>query len=190
MNWQDLKTKQWTLFLDRDGTHNRNIEGDYVRSPEQFIWLPGALEALHIFSGIFWKIILLTNQQGIGKGLMTTQDLDQIHAKMIEGIKKSGGRMDAIYVCQHLVSDDCDCRKPKTGLALRAQQDFPTIDFTRSIMIGDKPSDIELGKKIGAITVFLRSGTPLRKESELSPDFAENDLQAFAKTISIASLNI
>lgn len=181
MNWKNLNTERWTLFLDRDGTLNRNIEGDYVRNPQQYEWLPGALESLKIFSKHFWKIIVLTNQQGIGKGLMTIEDLERIHSKMLADVKSSGGRIDAIYYCPHLASDNCGCRKPKTGLALQARIDFPDIDFKRSIMVGDKSSDISLGKAIGAVTVALQSGGRMESGVEQIADIIEKDFKAFSE---------
>ncbi len=181
MNWKNSNTKGWTLFLDRDGTLNRNIEGDYVRNPQQFEWLPGALEALRIFAKHFGKIIVLTNQQGIGKGLMTVDDLERIHSKMLADAKSSGGRIDAVYACPHLASDSCGCRKPKTGLALQARNDFPDIDFTRSVVIGDKWSDISLGKAIGAATVALQSGERMEARVEQLADIVEKDLKMFSE---------
>ena len=87
----------WCLFLDRDGVINKRVEGDYIKKWEEFEFLPGVLEALHIFSGVFDKIFVVTNQQGIGKGLMTEIDLEHIHDEMIQEIKINGGRINKIY---------------------------------------------------------------------------------------------
>jgi len=147
------KTKQidksWTLFLDRDGVINKRKVGGYIQTVDEFEFLPGAKEAISEFSKIFGRIIIVTNQQGIGKGLFHENDLQQIHTYMVEQIRQSSGRIDAIHYCPELAVDDPKCRKPNTGMAIEAKKQFPEIDFAKSIMIGDSPSDMEFGKRIG-----------------------------------------
>src|SRR5512146_1139382 len=89
--------KSWTLFLDRDGVINKRIPGGYVREWQHFEFLPGVKEAMKIFSGLFGHVIIVSNQQGIGKGIMTEKDLEEVHARMISEIERSGGRIDRIY---------------------------------------------------------------------------------------------
>ena len=157
---KDLKRlgidSSWTLFLDRDGVINKRIERDYVREWSQFKFLPNTLDALRILKGIFGRIIVVTNQRGIGRNLMTYQDLQLIHANMLEIVKKSGGRIDAVYYCPHDYEKGyCLCRKPNVGMAIQAKKDFPDIDFSKSVMVGDSLSDMDFGKRLGMVCVFV-----------------------------------
>lgn len=133
--------KTWTLFLDRDGVINKHIIGDYVRTIEQFEVLPGVYDFISDASQIFSRIVIITNQQGVGKGLMTKNDLDRIHETFMRNVEERGGRVDSVFACCHLQTENCECRKPKPGLAFQAKDAFPEIDFTRTIMIGDSESD-------------------------------------------------
>ena len=147
--------KSWTLFLDRDGVINRRLPGDYVKSWEEFEFLPGVKESLAKLSGIFGRIIIVTNQQGIGKGLMTEEGLKEIHQKMITEVEAAGGRIDAVYHCPGLAKDNPPCRKPNPGMGLQAQQDFPEIVFNKSVMVGDSPSDMEFGTSLGMNCLYV-----------------------------------
>ena len=151
--------KSWTLFLDRDGVINRRLLDDYVKRWDEFEFLPGVKEAIAKLSRIFGRVVIVSNQQGIGKGLMTEKDLDHIHSMMVHEIEEAGGRIDAIYHCPELKEKNPECRKPKPGMALQAQKDFPEIDFEKSVMIGDSESDIEFGKRLGMLTVFTKKLT-------------------------------
>jgi len=146
--------RRWTLFLDRDGVINEEKEQSYVFHYGEFAFYEGSLEALRLLAGIFPRIIVVTNQRGVGKGLMTGEDLADIHGKMAAEVAAAGGRIDAIYYCDSL-SDDHPHRKPNPGMALAAQQDLPEIDFSRSIMVGNNISDMEFGRNAGMHTVFL-----------------------------------
>jgi len=147
--------KNWTLFLDRDGVINRRLMDDYVKSWSEFAFLPGVPEAIAAFAKVFGRIVVVTNQQGIAKGLMTESDLQSIHHQMVLEIQKAGGRIDKVYFCPHHRQDNCACRKPRIGMAKQAKADFPEIDWQRSIMVGDTPSDIEFGRNAGMRTVFV-----------------------------------
>lgn len=147
--------KNWTLFLDRDGVINKRLVDDYVKSWDAFEFEAGVLDAIANFSKIFEYIFIVTNQQGIAKGLMTAQDLQNIHNQMLVAIENAGGYIDAVFYCPHWAKDHCECRKPRTGMALQAKAAFPTIDFTKSVMVGDSPSDIEMGYQLGMKTVFI-----------------------------------
>jgi histidinol-phosphate phosphatase family protein len=116
----------WTLFLDRDGVINQQIPNDYVRKWDSFIFNQGALAALQRFAKVFSRIVIVTNQQGIGKGLMTIEDLQHIHERMMQEITKAGGRIDAIYAATPLIANDVNgMRKPNIGMALQAK--MPTV---------------------------------------------------------------
>lgn len=146
-----------TLFLDRDGVINRHRPNDYVKTWNEFEFLPGVLQSLGSLSKKFKHIIIVTNQRGVGKGIMTEQTLQKIHGRMVREIEKSGGRIDRIYYCTDLNNDSYD-RKPNIGMALRAKKDFPDIDFSKSVMIGDSESDMEFGRRAG-IKLCLRIKT-------------------------------
>ncbi|MDX1940118.1 MAG: HAD family hydrolase [Saprospiraceae bacterium] len=172
--------KSWTLFLDRDGVINHRLMEDYVKTWSEFQFLPGALDAIVYFSTLFGKIFVVTNQQGIAKGLMSEVDLQNIHQEMLNKINNAGGRIDKIYYCPHSRYDYCNCRKPRIGMALQAQKDFPDIDFNKSIMAGDTPSDIEFGKNAGMKKVFIS------QEQHVPPysDWHVKSLIDFANNIS------
>ncbi len=158
----------WTLFMDRDDTINKRIPGDYVKSWSQFEFLPYALEAITYFSQIFNKLIIVTNQQGIGKELMTSEDLDKIHSRMIDEIISAGGFIDQIYYCPHLAIEDPMCRKPNPGMAFQAAEDFPDIDFKKSVMVGDAISDMGFGYNLGMKNVLVN-----RRTQQISIDQSE-----------------
>lgn len=140
--------KSWTLFLDRDGVINKNRDNDYVKNWSEFEFIPGSVVAIGYFAGLFGKIVVVTNQQGIGKGLMTEDDLKKIHQLMLDQIQKGGGRLDKIYHCPDLAELQSPCRKPATGMALKAQKDFPEIDFKKSVMVGDSSKDMEFAARL------------------------------------------
>ena len=142
-----------TLFLDRDGVINLKLEGKYVRNFSEFQFIEGALHAIKKLSSVFKRIIIITNQQGIGKGIMTEADLKNLHFKMEESIKRSGGKIHHIYYCPHLEDVNCDCRKPKPGMIQQAIIDNPKIDIACSYLIGDSDSDIEAGRKMNLKTI-------------------------------------
>jgi len=147
--------KSWTLFLDRDGVINKRIPGGYVKQWEAFEFLPGVLESIAVFSRIFGRIIVITNQQGIAKGIMSEEQLLSVHRKMMADVEKAGGKIDAIFHCPDMTSKPGNCRKPSVFMALRAKNKFPEIDFSKSIMVGDTESDMAFGKNVGMFTVLV-----------------------------------
>jgi D-glycero-D-manno-heptose 1,7-bisphosphate phosphatase len=151
--------KTWTLFLDRDGVINGERKDEYVLSVDEFIFFDGVLEALKILNEAFGMIVIVTNQKGVGKGLMTLDDLKLIHDHMMSEIESHGGRVDKIYYCIDLDNDSPN-RKPQPGMAFQAQKDFPKIDFRKSIMTGNKLTDMEFGRAIGSKTVFIATTDP------------------------------
>lgn len=167
--------KAWTLFLDRDGVINERPHCDYVRHIEAFRWIPGVLESMPVLSEIFGRIIIVTNQQGVGLGLMSSDQLSLIHQHMKQRIRAAGGRIDAIMSCTMLRDEPDNCRKPHLAMAIQAKQKFPEIDFKKSIMVGDTESDIQFGRNAGMITVLIGSETTLTL-----PDFKQDSLLSFA----------
>jgi D-glycero-D-manno-heptose 1,7-bisphosphate phosphatase len=168
-----------TLFLDRDGVINCRKPTDYIRNKSEFVFEKGALEAINQLSFFFEKIIVVTNQQGIGKGFMSEADLAEIHQFLIE---KTGGKIVAALHCPHLKTELCACRKPESGMAFQAKKMFPEIDFQKSWMVGDSASDIEFGQKLGMKTVWIH-GKPedFDKITQLAPDFQFDSLEDFAQ---------
>lgn len=147
----------WTLLLDRDGVINVLKNNDYIKSLDEFEFIENAAEAIVLLGNFFGRILVVTNQQGVAKGLMSQQDLNEIHAHMTQCIEAKGGRLDKIYACTESSLIAHSCRKPSPKMAQQAKHDFPEIDFRKSIMIGDSTSDIEFGKNIGAKTIKIGS---------------------------------
>jgi histidinol-phosphate phosphatase family protein len=147
-------TRYETLFLDRDGVINRHRPNDYVKCWEEFEFLPDILETLAKWSRQVRHIFIITNQRGVGKGLMSENDLKKIHLNMLDEINRHGGRIDKIYYCTAISDDDIN-RKPNTGLAIQAKQDFPDINFGKSVMIGDSECDRFFAKNAGMEAILI-----------------------------------
>ncbi len=148
--------KTWTLFLDRDGVVNDEIVGSYVTSWEEFHFCEGALDALLQVSELFGRIVVVSNQRGVGRGIMSMDALKEVTQNMKAAVAAHGGRLDQAYACI-AVEDTDHNRKPNTGMAQQAREDFPEIDFKKSIMVGNALSDMEFGKRLAMHTVFLTS---------------------------------
>jgi D-glycero-D-manno-heptose 1,7-bisphosphate phosphatase len=174
--------KDWTLFLDRDGVINEEKPDGYILHVGEFVFYQGVKEALRVLAEKFGHILIVTNQRGIGKGMMTTSDLQAIHDKMVLEMVKAGGRVDDIYYCDSL-SDDHPMRKPNPGMALQAKKDHPGIDLRRSIMVGNTLSDMEFGKNAGMHTVYLRTTRPEQPLPHPLIDLSFNSLSDFAKVL-------
>ncbi len=151
-------TQDRYLFLDRDGVLNRQIIGDYVRNISQWEWLPNVLSTMKHLSERYSRVFIVSNQQGIGKGLLTSEDLERIHKSMLSDIELAGGRIDGVYVCPDLADSDSGMRKPAIGMALTAKKDFPEVDFTRSVMAGDSLTDMQFGYNAGMRCVYITKG--------------------------------
>lgn len=160
-------TRDFSLFLDRDGVINRRLPDEYVRHWGEFEFLPEALEAIARFSGLFARLFVVTNQRGIGRGLMSEADLAEIHRRMLDAVREHDGRIDRIYHCPHDLAARCDCRKPEIGLALRARAEFPEVDFSRAIMVGDSKSDMQFAARAGMKKIWIGS---LGEAGEVKPD--------------------
>jgi len=168
MDLKELRIdKQWTLFLDRDGVINKKLDNDYVKTIEEFEFIEGSEKAIATMNQLFGRTVVVTNQQGIGKGLMTKDDLKKVHQYMQEQLVPFGGKLDQIYYCPELAESNSICRKPNTGMAEEARRDFPEIDFKKSVMVGDSLSDMQMGKRVGMITVFVTPEKVKMKEADL-----------------------
>lgn len=160
----------WTLFLDRDGVINERIWGGYVTTVEEFRFCPGALEAINGFSAVFGRIIVVTNQQGISKGIMTEGNLLEVHTYMCQTVKEAGGRIDRCYFASNLAGTFPDRRKPNGAMGREAKADFPEIDFQRAVMVGDAATDLRFGKDLGMKTVLVKSAEEVDEMADLTVD--------------------
>jgi D-glycero-D-manno-heptose 1,7-bisphosphate phosphatase len=145
----------WTLFLDRDGVINIKLENDYVKNTKEFEFQQNTLLAIKTLASLFSRIVIVTNQRGISRQIMSEQNLHTVHTHMLEHITASGGKIDQIYFCPHSTESKCNCRKPNIGMGLKAKKDFPDINFNKSIMVGDSVSDIIFGKKLNMVTIYI-----------------------------------
>jgi D-glycero-D-manno-heptose 1,7-bisphosphate phosphatase len=177
--------KSWTLFLDRDGVINKEKYEDYVYKYDEFIFYDGAPEALRIATEKFGRLVVVTNQRGVGRGLMTEADLAKIHESMLADVKAAGGNIQKVYYCIAL-DNQSSCRKPNIGMAEEAKADFPDIDFSKSIMIGNNISDMEFGRNAGMFTVFLTTTHPDHAGHKASIDLVYDSLHTFAKALQLA----
>lgn len=175
--------KDWTLFLDRDGVINRELPADYVKCIAEFEFEHGALQAIAELSQAFGRIIIVTNQRGVGAGLMTQTDLDAVHEHMISLINTSGGRIDAIYAATAEDRQSTE-RKPNPSMGHKAKSDFPEIVFERSLMVGNSESDIRFGQSLGMKTVFIDDkGRFEHQNSAFGSDLLFKSLNAFSESI-------
>ena len=142
-----------TLFLDRDGVINKKLEGRYVTNFNEFFFIENSVLAINKLHEIFKRILVVTNQQGIGKGIMTKEDLHLLHKQMQRELNPDFNLIDKIYFCPSLEEIDCKCRKPKIGMFENAKFDYPDIEIENSFLVGDSESDIIAGKNFGLNTV-------------------------------------
>lgn len=176
--------KSWTLFLDRDGVINERIVDGYVMDFNDFVPVPQLFEALRIFNDKFGKIFVVSNQQCIGKGLCTENTVIHLHHQVNDMLLNNKILIDDFLFCPHKASDNCNCRKPKPGLALQAVEKHPSIDFSKSIIVGDMLTDIQFGHQLGMTTVYV--GAPNNhqmKEITHLADFIFDNLFDFAQHI-------
>lgn len=163
-----LIDETWTLYLDRDGVINERIMSGYVKNLSEFHFLPEVPESIAKLSTIFGNVFVVTNQQGIGKGLMTESNLLEIHTYMQEEVKKKGGEITKCYYAPGIASPKNEMRKPKPGMALLSQRQFKNIDFNKAVMVGDSDSDMIFGQNLGMKTVRVRTVEPIGVNADLT----------------------
>ena len=147
-----------TVFLDRDGVINaKAAEDDYVKSWSEFRLLPGAAQAIGLLGAAARRVMVVTNQRGIARGMLTEPRLADIHHRMCRELSRCGGRVDAIYHCPH-ERGQCSCRKPATGLLERARREHPGLDFSRSVLVGDSLVDLQCGAAAGCAVILVGTG--------------------------------
>ena len=167
------------IFLDRDGVINRKApEGEYVTDLSEFQLLPGALDAISRMFRCGYQVFIVTNQRGIATGKILPERLEEIHSTLSASLGKVGVPVSKIYVCPHDRTDNCECRKPRSGMLLLAAREFD-LDLPASWMIGDSESDIIAGRNAGCRTVLIASQAP-GWSSDVVPDLTCPNLEAAA----------
>lgn len=170
--------KDWSLFLDRDGVLNHRPAGDFVKEPGEFRWNKGALDFLAYCASRFGVITVITNQQAVGQNLMSEQQLQLIHSRMLQEAKAAGGRIDKVYFCPDLKDSGSFTRKPAVGMALWAKRDFQGINFRKSVMIGDTFTDMLFGKRLKMKTILISSDTSVAGKYPQLVDWWFPDMEA------------
>lgn len=168
------------LFLDRDGVINIERPDDYVKDITEFVFIEGSLTAIAKLAPKFDHIFVITNQRGVGRGIMSAGNLQQVHDYMLSEIEKAGGKVSDIYICTDTDSTSIN-RKPNIGMAFQVQRDFSDINFRQSIMVGNSKSDIEFGDKLGMYTVLVGNKYPKEDKIYKLVDAYYENLYKFAE---------
>lgn len=145
------------ILLDRDGVINQESE-KFVKNPEEFHLIPGSVDAIANLSQAGFKIVVCTNQSGLGRGLFTMEDLNAMHEKLHQSVEQAGGSVDVIMFCPHTPDDNCSCRKPKPGMILDICERFNVEDICKVMMIGDSIRDLQAIANVGGIPILVKTG--------------------------------
>ena len=165
LHFLNMSKKFKAIFLDRDGVINKNKD-DYVKNISELEIFPFISEPIKKLQSAGFKIIVITNQSAINRGLMTEKHLNEIHQKIQSFLIPHNAKIDSFYYCPHTPTENCSCRKPKTGLLLKAIDDF-LIDIPNSWFIGDRDSDIQAGRSVGCKTLKIQNNINLEKAVNL-----------------------
>lgn len=180
------------LILDRDGVLNREpADGGYVRTPAEFDWLPGVLEALSMLHRAGVRLTVATNQAGVGRGLVAAPQLAAVHAHMQEQAASAGGPLDAVLVCPHAPEAQCLCRKPAPGL-IQGAIARSGIPARETLVVGDDGRDLEAARRAGVAAALVRTGKGRRTEAQLSGTdvVAYDDLLQLARALTAGQLRV
>ena len=169
-------------LLDRDGTII--VERNYLADPKGVELLPHAARGLRALRDAGFRLVLVTNQSGVGRGYFSMQTVDDIHDALQRKLAAEGVTLDAIYVCPHTPEQSCNCRKPETGLVLKAAGDLK-FEPREAVVIGDKPCDVELAEKIGATSVLVKTGYGTNFVGLLKADLVAEDLEDAARQLQL-----
>lgn len=173
------------VVLDRDGVINEDSD-DYIKSPAEWIAIPGSLEAIARLNHYGYKVAIATNQSGLARHLFTIDTLNAIHQKMRADLERVGGQIDGIFFCPHGPDDDCNCRKPKSGLMAQIKERFG-VDLTEVQVVGDSLRDLQAAQKVGAQPILVRTGKGERTLKQHASDLEEipvfSDLSAVVDCI-------
>lgn len=173
-----MKEKSKYIFLDRDGVINVDAGNGYVDNWKRFRFLPGSLEALRLLRENGYKVVVVSNQAGVAKGLYSLKELHAMTRRIKRAVEAHGGKLTAVYYCPHQREDDCSCRKPKTGLFRKAKKRFG-MTFRESVLVGDSMVDIAAGKALRCQTILVLSGREAlshRAEWSVKPDRVQKNL--------------
>lgn len=175
--------KTWSLFLDRDGVLNYDKVGGYVVRLEEFQLMDGVKDAMKKLSEIFGTIVVCTNQRGVSKGLYSIEEMHRMNDFLLREIRQAGGRIDKIY-CALDLDDAAANRKPNIGMALQAKQDFPSIDFSKSIMVGNSIGDMQFARNARmAKAVFLTTTIDISFVPKTLMDVYFDSLKSFVDSL-------
>ena len=175
------------VFLDRDGTINRDSP-DYIKSREEFEFLPGSLEAIKNLTLNGFDNFVITNQSAVPRKLMTLKELEAVHHMMVDAVARSGGEIKDIFYCPHMPEDGCDCRKPEPGMIYQAREKY-AIDLSTAVMVGDSLRDIECARRAGCgKAVLVKTGlkddvAKKLRSRQVRVDFVAKDLCEAAEWI-------
>jgi len=157
------------IILDRDGVINYDSE-QFIKSPDEWRPIPGSLEAIALLNRWGWRVVVASNQSGVGRGLFDMDTLNAIHDKMLKSLAQVGGRLDAIFFCPHPADSTCNCRKPKPGLLIDIRERFNT-DLTNVPIVGDSLRDLQAAEAVGGLPclVLTGKGAKTREDPQLPP---------------------
>lgn len=161
-----MRVSEKAIFLDRDGTIIHDV--GYPKDPKQVELFPGIIEALRSLMDFGYKLVVISNQSGIGRGIITLEEMNQVNAKFISILEKHDVYFNSIYYCPHAPEEQCNCRKPSPEMILNAAKELD-INLSLSFMVGDKLSDVEAGKRAGCKTILLKNEG--LAEWDVKPDF-------------------
>lgn len=171
INLKPMGNSNRAIFFDRDGTIIYDMV--YPRNPELVQFLPGVREALVKLKKCGYQLVLVSNQSGVGRGILTHEEAEQVHQRVVSSLEEVNVKLDASYYCFHAPEEHCTCRKPSPEMLLRAAGEM-NLDLNRSFMVGDSDSDIEAGKRAGCKTIFLTNGVTSARP-QVNSDFAAAD---------------
>jgi D-glycero-D-manno-heptose 1,7-bisphosphate phosphatase len=147
-----------TIFLDRDGVINQiRPQGDYVKSWEEFRFLPGACGAIAQLTRARFRLLVVTNQACVGKGIVSWATEQEIHERMMQDIERAGGKIEAVLCCPHVKDDRCGCRKPAPGLLQRAHDEYG-VDLRQALLVGDTLTDVQTAAAVGIPAIMVLCG--------------------------------
>lgn len=171
------------VVMDRDGVINED-SGEFIKSVPEWRPIAGSLEAIAALTRAGYRTVVVTNQSGIARGLLTENILHDIHDRMRDAVRAAGGELAGIYYCPHLPDDGCDCRKPRTALLRRAERDLG-VTLANIPFVGDRSSDVEAAEAVGARPILVRTGSGAATERALPSGRAEvfDDLGAAARAL-------
>jgi D-glycero-D-manno-heptose 1,7-bisphosphate phosphatase len=174
MRDEQVNRSQIAVFLDRDGTINREVH--YLRKAEELELLPGAGQAIHRLNELGVKVVVVTNQSGVARGYLTEEQLEKIHQLLREMLARHDAHLDGIYYCAEMPQTDSRCRKPEIGMMEQAAREL-SIDLGRSYVVGDMAKDIEMGRRAGSKTILVLTGYGREARTQgAKADFVARDL--------------